>query len=136
MTALPLPDIHDPIMAPHWAAAADQRLAMQRCRACAYIRWPAARLCPECLADGGDWTTLSGKGRIWSYAVYDRPLHPAFEGQTPYAVALVALDEGPMIYGRLTDAPDRLGCDRVVRAVFAELAPGVWVPRFELEIAA
>lgn len=135
MTPLPaslLPDISDPLTAPHWAAALEGRLAMQRCDACGYVRWPAARTCPECLTDGGSWATLSGHGTIWSYAVYPEPLHPAFAGQTPYAVGLVRLDEGPMIYGRLEDDPAIFACDQKVVATFAELAPGVTVPRFRL----
>ena len=128
-----LPITNDPISAPHWAAAHEGRLAMQRCDTCSYVRWPAARVCPECLADGGTWATLSGRGTIWSYAVYVEPLHPAFAGQTPYAVGLIQLDEGPMLYGRLENDPATLACDQRVVATFIELAPGVNIPRFRLE---
>lgn len=131
----PLPDLDDPLTAPHWAAARAGRLAMQRCAACGYLRWPAARACPECLADGGEWTTLSGAGAIWSYAVYPVALHPAFEGQCPYAVALVRLDEGPMIHGRIEGDPAGLACDQRVTAIFPEVAPGVRIPRFRPEPA-
>lgn len=132
-SAIPLPDMSDPLTEPHWAAAREGRLAMQRCAACRYVRWPAAHACPECLMEGGAWTTLSGAGTIWSYVVYEQALHPAFEGQTPYAVGLIRLDEGPMIHGRLESRPDALACGDRVRVVFAELAPGVSVPRFRVE---
>ena len=129
MTA-PLPDLTDPLTAPHWAEAAEGRLAMQRCDACGYVRWPAARACPDCLADGGTWATLSGLGRIWSYAVYRTTLHPALAGECPYAVALVQLEEGPMLHARIDGSPDTLGCDQPVFAVFHQAAPGVGIPRF------
>ena len=127
---IPLPDLADPVSAPHWAAAQEERLAMQRCAVCGFVRWPAARACPECLADGGRWVTLSGGGTIWSFAVYREALHSAFEGECPYAVALVRLDEGPMIHGRIAGDPTGLACGQRVSVVFAELAPGVKVPRF------
>ena len=39
----PLPDLAHPLYGPHWAAAADERLAMQQCEACGYVRWPPSR---------------------------------------------------------------------------------------------
>jgi uncharacterized OB-fold protein len=132
----PLPTMDDPLTAPHWAAAAQGRLAMQRCGDCGYVRWPAARACPECLSETGDWVRLSGRGQIWSFAVYPHALHPAFEGECPYAVALVRLDEGPMIYGRIEGDCDALHCEQRVAAVFPEVAPGVCIPRFRPEVTA
>lgn len=45
---------------------------------------------------------LSGRGEIYSYTVmYNVP--QGFEEQKPYTVALVKLDEGPMVTAQLTD---------------------------------
>ena len=45
---------------------------------------------------------LSGRGEVYSYTVmYNVP--QGFEEQKPYAVALVRLDEGPMVTAQLTD---------------------------------
>ncbi len=133
MSAIPLPNPNDPLTAPHWQAAREGRIAMQQCPSCGYVRWPAARSCPECLALGGDWTNLSGRGQIWSFAVYEKPLDPAFADLVPYAVALIRLDEGPMIYARMLDPPDRLACDGRVSAVHEHLPEGVSLARFKLE---
>ena len=133
MTSLPLPDMNDPLVAPHWRAAAEGRLEMQRCSACGYVRWPAANSCPECLDEGGEWVALSGRGTIWSYATYETPLHPEFSGQCPYAVALVRLEEGPMIHGRMLDPPAALVCGMPVVAVFEALADGIGIVRFRME---
>lgn len=135
MSTIPLPNPHDPLTAPHWAAARDGRIAMQRCPSCGYVRWPAALSCPECLTAGGEWTALSGRGRIWSFAVYEKPLDPAFADLCPYAVALIRLDEGPMIYARMLDPPDRLACDRAVSAVHEKVSEDVTLARFKLEPA-
>lgn len=45
---------------------------------------------------------LSGRGEIYSYTVmYNVP--QGFEEQKPYVVALVKLDEGPLVTAQLTD---------------------------------
>jgi uncharacterized OB-fold protein len=133
MSTIPLPNPNDPLTAPHWQAAREGRIAMQRCPSCGYVRWPAANSCPECLAEGGEWTTLSGRGSIWSFAVYEKPLDPAFADLCPYAVALVRLDEGPMIYARMLDPPDRLSCEARVVAVHEHVTDAVSLARFKLE---
>lgn len=132
MTTIPLPDTSDPLTAPHWQAARDGRLAMQKCGQCGYVRWPAAIFCPECLAGGGQWTLLSGRGKVWSLAVYEQALHPALESWCPYAVALVRLEEGPMIYARMLDPPGALTCEQPVEAVFDDISVGFSVVTFRM----
>ena len=45
---------------------------------------------------------MSGRGTVYSYTtVYDPPA--GFEAYAPYPVALVKLDEGPMVTAQLTD---------------------------------
>ena len=45
---------------------------------------------------------FSGRGEVWSYStVYDPP--EGFEEQAPYTVALIKLDEGPLVTAQLTD---------------------------------
>lgn len=45
---------------------------------------------------------LSGGGHVYSYTVVQNP--PAgYEDQAPYILALVKLDEGPMVTAQLTD---------------------------------
>ncbi len=45
---------------------------------------------------------LSGRGKVYSYTVMYNVPH-GFEEQKPYTVALVKLDEGPMVTAQLTD---------------------------------
>lgn len=45
---------------------------------------------------------LGGKGQVYSYTtVIDAP--EGFEEQAPYVLALIQLDEGPMLTAQLTD---------------------------------
>ena len=45
---------------------------------------------------------LSGRGEVYSFStMYNAP--QGFEDQKPYTIALVKLDEGPMVTAQLTD---------------------------------
>jgi uncharacterized OB-fold protein len=51
---------------------------------------------------------LSGKGQVLSYTIVtDAPA--GFEEQAPYVLALVKLDEGPLITAQLTDLEEPVG---------------------------
>jgi uncharacterized protein len=121
----PLPDLDDPRTAPFWAATAQHRLVVQKCAECGYLRWPPGPLCPECQAESAAWTEVRPSGSLWSIATYHRALDAAFAGDVPYTVALVELDDGPRMYGRISGDPDTLLLDAPVRAEFTEAAPGV-----------
>jgi uncharacterized OB-fold protein len=46
--------------------------------------------------------TLSGFGEVYSFSImYNAP--KGFEDQKPYAVALIKMDDGPMLTAQLTD---------------------------------
>ncbi len=94
-----LPDIDEPLTAPFWAAAKAGRLVAQRCVACGHFRWTPAEVCPECLSADAEWTELSGRAEVWSYAVYRRAMHPAFKDAVPYTVAMLELPEGIRMLG-------------------------------------
>ena len=48
---------------------------------------------------------FSGLGEVYTYTVV-RNAPAGFEGQAPYVVAIVRLDEGPMVTAQLTDLGD------------------------------
>lgn len=70
---------------------------------------------------------LSGGGHVYSYTVVQNA--PAgYEDQAPYILALVQLDEGPMVTAQLTDvdAPVNIGdrVEMVTRRLTAEGSKG------------
>ncbi len=121
----PAPDVTDPLTAPFWAATAEQKLVVQTCAECGYLRWPPGPLCPQCQTDGGEWTEVRQVGLLWSIATYHRALDPAFADEVPYSVALVELEDGPRMYGRFVGDPATVELDTRVRAAFYDVAPGV-----------
>jgi uncharacterized OB-fold protein len=56
---------------------------------------------------------------------------PAFEGEIPYLVAYVQLDEGPKLMTSLVDYdPGDLRCDLPVEIVFEDVTPEITLPKF------
>jgi uncharacterized OB-fold protein len=129
--ARPAPLPADPAVEPFWAAVRDHRLEMQRCDDCGYVRWPPGRRCPECLSERGTWTELSGRGALWSFAIYHHSYDPEFASSLPYNVALVRLAEGPMIISNLVvDRAEDAAMDQPVTAVYDDVSPELTLLRF------
>ena len=56
-----------------------------------------------------------------TFTIARRATHPAFEGEGPYAVAIVALEEGPHMTTNLVDCDlDALRIDQAVELVWDE----------------
>ncbi len=71
-----------------------------KCLECGEIVCPPKSTCDRCGGRRFEKTVLSGYGKVVSYTVtYVAPM--GYEDETPYTVALVELDEGPWIVGRL-----------------------------------
>jgi uncharacterized protein len=126
------PDVNDPATAPFWKGTQDGKLLVQACTKCGYLRWPPGPLCNECLSSDAEWKEISPTGTLWSYAVYHRAMNPRFKNEIPYTVALVELDDGPRMYGRLVGNTAKVEVGAPVRAVLQEIEPGVTVVNWEI----
>lgn len=126
---------------PFWDGALDGELRIQACGTCDRLRFPPRPMCPHCQSRDVAWRTMSGRGTIYSFVVPHPPLLPAYAEVAPYNVALVSLDEDPMIrlVGNVvadTDAPinsvdpSTLEIGQAVRAVFPRVAQGVALLRW------
>jgi uncharacterized protein len=99
---------------PFWTGLADSRIVLQHCGVCGYVRWPSAEICPECLSSMMHWRQLTGRGVVWSHAVYHRALQPHMADRVPYVVAMVRLLEGPMFVGQVVNPEAGCTIDREV----------------------
>lgn len=87
----------------HW------RLRKQRyglvgevCPHCDAKLFPPRDVCPECGEEAKTIYNFSGRGEVYSFTtVYEPPA--GYEENAPYTVALVKLEEGPLITAQLTD---------------------------------
>ena len=91
----------------HW------RLRKQRyglvgevCGHCDAKVFPPRDICPECGEEAKTLYTFSGRGEVYSYTtVFDAPA--GFDDNTPYTVAMIRLDEGPLVTAQLTDLDNK-----------------------------
>ena len=97
-------------------ALREGRLMGLRC-GCGDVLCPPRAVCPRCSNTGLEVIQLSGRGKIASYTT----LFVAAEGrdtELPYALALVALEEGPYLIGRIdTNCPDKLDMSVIGKSV-------------------
>src|SRR5262245_9871133 len=84
----------DGLNAEFYAECAKGRLSFQRCDDCRTWRHPPRVMCAACGSWNWHWQPSSGLGRIYTWTVTHQAMHPAFAGDTPYAVVVVELDEG------------------------------------------
>ncbi len=125
-----LPDPDDAEARPFWQATARGELCVQRCAECGRFRMPPRPMCPHCRSLASEWHAVSGRGRIWSFAVPHPPLLPAYAACAPYNVVVVELDEDPglRLVGNLVASvddpingidPATIAIGEAVRVVFA-----------------
>jgi len=128
--ARPLPQISAE-MAPFFEAARRQQLVVQRCRGCGTFRFPARDRCSTCLGREAEWVPVSGRGTVFSFAVMHQVYHPGFAAEVPYAVVLVALDEGPRMVSNVVGCPpSELRVGMPLEAVFEAVTAEVTLPKF------
>jgi uncharacterized OB-fold protein len=129
-TARPLPQISTE-MAPFFAAAKRHELVVQRCRGCGQLRFPARDRCSRCLSRESEWTRVSGRGVVFSFAIMHQVYHPGFADDVPYAVVVVELEEGVRLLSNVVGCPAReTAVGMPVEVVFEDASPEVTLPKF------
>ena len=90
----------------HWRLKQQRyKLVGEVCPHCEAKLFPPRDICPECGGEAKSLYTFSGRGEVYSHTtVQDAPA--GFEDNAPYTVALVKLEEGPLITAQLTDMGD------------------------------
>ncbi len=87
----------------HWRLQEQRyKLVGETCESCGVKLFPPRDVCLECQAPAYELYTFTGLGEIYSFTtIYDAPA--GFEHNAPYTVALVKLEEGPIVTAQLTD---------------------------------
>jgi len=94
-----------------WDSIAEGRLETTICDDCEKLTFPPKTFCPHCWSTKTRWTSLSGRGRLYSQTM----IHAApaiFRDEAPYRVGIVDLDEGL----------------RIATRVLSETAPALDIP--------
>lgn len=122
---IPVPDAQSK---PFWDACNEGRLVMQTCGACNRMQYPPEPTCYQCGSkDHLTWREVSGKGRIYGYAVMHDCRIRVLQAEQPFNLAIVELDEDPGIkmYSHLPGTPvDDVPVGAPVQVCFQEVSPG------------
>lgn len=118
---MPKPEpVPTPETQPFWDGCAEGELRLQRCLDCGKPYFYPRPVCPECGSTNIEWFTASGDATLYSYVINHRPA-PGFENDTPYAIAVVQLAEGPRMMTNLVgvpNTPETLVLDMPLRVTF------------------
>jgi uncharacterized protein len=69
---------------------------------------------------------------VFSFVVFHRAYHPAWEGKVPYNVALIELDEGPIMLSNVIATDDaKLAIGLPVAVAFEAVDESLSIPVFK-----
>lgn len=87
----------------HWRLKKQRySLVGEVCPHCEAKIFPPRDVCPECGDEAKTTYTFSGRGEVYSHTtLYNAPA--GYQEFAPYTVALVKLEEGPLVTAQLTD---------------------------------
>ena len=111
---------------PHFDAANEGKLLIQRCKDTGKFYWYPRAVSPYTLSTNVEWVEASGKGKIYSVSVMER-------SNPPFAMAYVTLEEGTTMMTNIVDCDfSTLKIGQDVKVVFLASEEGQKVPMFTL----
>jgi uncharacterized OB-fold protein len=114
---------------PFWDAAAQGRLMLPRCNACAKHFFRPEVACTHCFATDWQWVQASGHGSLYSHSIVHKAPAPGFV--VPLVLAVVELDEGPFMFSNVVGCPHgEVHIGMRLQVQFDEVAPGIHLSRF------
>ena len=118
----------DAVTAPYWKAAAEGRLLIQECPKCGHRQWYPRALCTACGADP-EWLECSGRGTVHTFTIIRQMGMRPFRDELPYAIAMVEIDEGPLVFGNVADcAPEAVSIGMPVEVWFTRAGDDIGIP--------
>ena len=127
----PLPPV-DEDTAPFWEYCKKHELRTQKCTQCGHLRYPPGIVCPKCHSMEAEWTKLSGKGKVYSFAIYHQLYHEAYSKDVPYNVATIHLDEGPRMLSNIVGCKlEDIKIDMPVEVCFEDITDEFALPKFK-----
>jgi len=127
----PLPELTD-LTRPFWTAAKQGRLVMQKCSRCGTLDFLPKPWCIECGHLGQEWIEVKPQGTVYSHSTAYAVMmnYPAWKSDLPVVMCIIELDDGPRMYGQLTDCPpEKVRIGMRVTAYFEEIGEAA-VPKF------
>ena len=122
---------------PFWDGCERGELMIQFCRVCGKSQWYPRPLCVRCGRREIEWRKAMGGGSVYSFTIVRFPvqtyMNPVyFEGQFPYVVGLIELnDEKIRMYARIVECEDsKVEIGMPVEVTFLKLKENLHFPAF------
>ncbi len=114
----------------YWQKLSTGQMCLQYCPECQkYIFYPRES-CPHCLQPGLEWKSISGQGRVYSYAIVNVTALPEFKDKVPYIYAVIELAEGVRLPSNIIGCPlDKIQVGMPVQIAFI-VSDGCTLPVF------
>ncbi len=109
-------------IAQNWRLKAQRyRLVGEVCEHCGAKIFPPRDICPNCSHSAKESFEFSGRGEVYSFSALSETAEK-FQRFRPYTMALVKLEEGPLVTAQLTDVePDKVKIGMPVEMVTRRL---------------
>ena len=114
-----------------WDGTKVGELRLQRCIECGTVYFPPRPFCPTNGSRVVEVFTASGRGRLFSYVINHLP-SPGFT--SPFAIAVVELEEGPRLMSNIVgcpQTPEALRIDMPLVVTFERLTDDIHLPQFK-----
>jgi len=128
----PLPEFR-PETKPYWEGTKNHELLIPRSKESGeFFFYPRALSPGEDMSENLEWVKVSGKAKVWTYAIHHMGPTKAYKGEPPYVVALVELDEGVKMMTNIIDCdPHDVKVGMEVEVVFDDVTDEVTLPKFK-----
>ena len=91
----------------HWRLKKQRySLVGEECPHCSSKIFPPRDVCPYCCGEAKTQFAFSGRGQVYSFTQMTS-VPTGYEQSAPYTMALVQLEEGPVVTAQLTDLGDQ-----------------------------
>lgn len=126
-----VPEIN-PLTRPYWEGARSRRLRLQRCRSCSHTWHPPSPACCACGSVEFDWQDASGVAHVHSYIIVRESFDPTFDDRLPLVVALIRLEEGPLVISNILDCdPEQVFVEMPVELDWEPISDEIVLPQFK-----
>ena len=117
----------------YWDACRRHEFVIQRCSDCGSHQFYPRILCTNCSSRAVEWVPASGRGKVLTWTVVQRAVSKAYADDVPYVIALIRLQEGPVLMSKVCGCePESVYTDMAVEVSFEDWSEQVSMPVFVL----
>ena len=120
-----------PETAEWWDACRNHELLVQKCSDCGNFQFYPRTICTKCLSSSVEWAKAAGTGEVITFTVVRRAVSEAYAADVPYVIALIRLQEGPVLMSAVEGCePEDVSIGMPVEVLFEEWSEDITMPKF------